>query len=262
MGLGLLGALGGLGKGMQDFGNALFSEEMEKQRRAELQKIRDQDYSRSRKDFLADRDAANARQDTIVEAANSRTDTLRKEDRTNALADDLRDRTRQLADIASQQKWVKEQQAELYTDFQVDDTGSVVGFTATGESKTVGKLANMNPILSNSIDAYQATMRDIQYNSLDRKNSPEIFNQLDTYRNMISRAMASSAENMGMPLEPAGPSYSEVLELGGLLFSGQREVEIEDQGTFGGQELIDAQDDYRERYPDMYQHLMQKFMQQ
>lgn len=258
MGLGLLGALGGLGQGMQSFGNALFSEEMEKQRRAELQKIRDQDYSRSRKDFVADRDAANDRQDTVIAEQREYQDGVRKEDRTNFLKDDLRARTRQLADIASQQKWVKEQQAELYTDFQVDDSGSVIGFTATGDSKTVGKLANMNPILSESIDAYQAIQRDISYNTLSREDAPDMFDQLDTYRDMISRGMASSAESMGMPMESSGPSYSEVMELGGLLFSGKREVQIDGIGTVGGQDLIDSQDRYRDMYPELYRSFMQQ----
>jgi len=55
MSLGLLGALGGLGKGLTQYGQTLFSEAIEEKREARLQAIRDKEYARSRADAVADR---------------------------------------------------------------------------------------------------------------------------------------------------------------------------------------------------------------
>lgn len=54
MNLGLLGALGGLGKGMQQFGQSLFDDQLAERREARLQAIRDKEYARGREDSLAD----------------------------------------------------------------------------------------------------------------------------------------------------------------------------------------------------------------
>lgn len=55
MSLGLLGALGGLGKGLTQYGQTLFSEAIEEKRQARLQAIRDKEYARARADAVADR---------------------------------------------------------------------------------------------------------------------------------------------------------------------------------------------------------------
>lgn len=57
MSLGLLGALGGLGKGLTQYGQTLFSEAIEEKREARLQAIRDKEYARNRADQVSDRDA-------------------------------------------------------------------------------------------------------------------------------------------------------------------------------------------------------------
>ena len=261
MGLGLLGALQGVGKGMSQFGNALFTEEMEKQRRKELEKIRDSDYRRGRADQLTDQKTVRSyqladqqtgfdRDDTVIDERNTREDANYTRDRADALTDDVRRRTEQLADVSEARGWQKEDRENLFVDYQIDDTGSIIGLTAVGGSKEVGKLANMNPILGEALDAYQYTIRQIDMIGATREDDPDLFNSLDTYSNIMNAGFASSAENMGMNISQPMPT-EEAVDLGRLLFNGQDEVN--DNGTIrSGQELEDARLNFKRMYPSLF----------
>lgn len=270
MGLGLLGALQGAGQSMTQFGNALFAEETERRRQADLQAIRDSDYKRARSDQLTDQQTSFDRQDTLtadnreydagllddantlydkrLETAEELTDERYKTARRDYLKDDLRARNRQLTDIAKERGWQLEDRKNTYTSFKVDDTGSVLGFNSEG-SKVVGQLANMNPILSEALDAYQYTIRQIDMIGATREDDPDLFNSLDTYSNIIGAGFASSAVNMGMNIDRP-LSTEDAVDLGRLLFNGQDQVD--DNGTIrSGQDLLDARFDYEQRYPSL-----------
>ena len=271
MGLGLLGALQGAGQSMTQFGNALFAEETERRRQADLQAIRDSDYNRARSDQLADIQTGFDRQDALT-ADNRQYDAGLLEDATalyderletaeglvddrydiarrDYLKDDLRNRNRQLTDIAKERGWQMEDRKNTYSGYQVDDTGTVIAFNAEGESQEVGQLANMNPILNEALDAYQYTIRQIDMMGATREDDPELFNSLDRYQDLMNAGFASSAENMGLDID-VPMSTEEAIDLGRLLFNGQNEVN--DNGTIrSGQELIDARLNFRQQYPSL-----------
>ena len=271
MGLGLLGALQGAGQSMTQFGNALFAEETERRRQADLQAIRDSDYNRARSDQLADIQTGFDRQDALT-ADNRQYDAGLLEDATalyderletaegliddrydiarrDYLKDDLRNRNRQLTDIAKERGWQMEDRKHTYSGYQVDDTGTVIAFNAEGESQEVGQLANMNPILNEALDAYQYTIRQIDMMGATREDDPELFNSLDRYQDLMNAGFASSAENMGLDID-VPMSTEEAIDLGRLLFNGQNEVN--DNGTIrSGQELIDARLNFRQQYPSL-----------
>jgi len=251
MGLGLLGALQGVGKGMSQFGNALFSEEMEKQRRKELEKIRDSDYKRARADQLTDQQTSFDRQDELIAQEITRETDNYERDRANILADDLRDRTRQLADVAEARGWQVEDRKNTYTNFEVDDTGAVIGFNSVGDSKQVGNLANMNPILGEAVDAYQYTLRQINDLNAERGDAQyaDLFDSLDRYQRYMNAGFESSADNMGLNIDAPMPA-EEAAGLGRLLFNGQNEVDL-DGTIISGQDLIDARFNYGQQYPSL-----------
>ncbi len=251
MGLGLLGALQGAGQSMTQFGNALFAEETERQRQADLQKIRDTDYKRARADQLKDQQTGFDREDAVIAERNTREDANYKRDRADTLADDLRNRTRQLADVAEARGWQVEDRKNTYTNFEVDDTGAVIGFNSVGDSKEVGKLANMNPILGDAVDAYQYTLRQINDLNATREDAEyaDLFDSLDRYQRYMNAGFESSAANMG--LDTDGPMQTEdAVGLGRLLFNGQNEADL-DGTIISGQDLIDARFDYGQRYPSL-----------
>lgn len=72
MNLGLLGAIGGFGRGLQQTGTSLFRNEMLAQREKRLQAIRDKEYQRARADALSDYDRA--RDDKLTDYKTMRTD--------------------------------------------------------------------------------------------------------------------------------------------------------------------------------------------
>ena len=271
MGLGLLGALQGAGQSMTQFGNALFAEETERRRQADLQAIRDSDYKRARSDQLTDQQTSFDQQDTLtadnreydagllddanilydkrLETAEGITDERYDLARRDYLKDDLRTRNRQLTDIAKERGWQVEDRENTYSGYQVDDTGAVIAFNADGESKEVAKLANMNPILGEALDAYQYTIRQIDMIGATREDDPELFNSLDTYSNIMNAGFASSAANMGMDISRP-ISTEDAVGLGRLLFNGQNQVDA-DGTIISGQDLIDARFDYEQRYPSL-----------
>ena len=256
MGLGLLGALQGAGQSMTQFGNALFAEETERQRQAELQKIRDTDYKRGRADQLTDQQTVFDRQDTVIAQGNTREDKNYTRDRADALADDLRQRTRQLADVAQARGWQVDDAKNTYTSFKVDDTGSVLGFNSEG-SKVVGQLANMNPIVREANDAYQATLRRIDDLRAERGDSQytDLFQSLDTFKSYLDAGFSSSAKNMGMnidrPLSTLSGGAEENVALGNLLFSGKPNIVVGDR-VISGDELLNYQDKFKQQFPSLY----------
>lgn len=261
MGLGLLGALQGAGKGISQFGNALFTEEMEKQRRKELEKIRESDYRRARADQLTDQQTGFDRQDTLIDRQNIRDDRVRTENReydaglltdANALYDERLLTANDLADdrYTRAREDAVEDSRNIITSVQVDDTGTAFGITATGDMREIGDIAKVNPVLSDAMDAYSDLSRQIIYEGLDEQNSPEVFKRLSGYSNIIDRALRDSADKFGLGAPPE-LNYEQIEALGASLFSGDSQVDL-DGNMVSGEQLRGLQEGYRVSYPALY----------
>ena len=260
MGLGLLGALQGAGQSMTQFGNALFAEETERQRQAELQKIRDTDYKRGRADQLTDQQTVFNREDTLITQRNDREDTVRTGNReydagllreANTLYDERLATANALVDkrYSTARQDSVEDKRNIITSVQVDDTGTAFGITATGDMREIGQLANMNPLLRDAITSEQNTLRYIDQTGANEESDPQLFENLRQTREIIQGAIKSSAENMGMNIDRP-LSTEDAVGLGRLLFNGQDQVN--DNGTIrSGQELTDARFNFRQQYPGL-----------
>ena len=256
--LGLLGALGGLGQGLTQMGSMFFSEQMEKEREARLQQIRDKEYNRARKDQLEDRDFTVQENDRIYER--TRRDQL--EDRDFGVEQEQRiyDRAREdlLADRAEARGWQiedRDYENDLFSQFMVDDKGQVIGINRKGESENLFELAKVNPLLGEAIDAYGDVARRIDVERLTRENDPDAFAQLDRYANIIQAGFASSADSLGFDMSTGlGSTIGEaqILELGDKLFSGGASVDL-DGTVLEGQSLIDQQERFKSMFPFIYQ---------
>jgi len=243
MGLGLLGALQGAGQSMTQFGNALFAEETERQRQAELQKIRDTDYKRGRADQLTDQQTVFNREDAVIAdnreydaglltAANTREDKILEA--ANDLADERYLRNR-------------DDDAGLIIKVDVDANGEVYGITKGGTMQNIGEITVVNPTLGNAMDAYQTLSRQIQYENLGRETDPEQFERLDSYSDQIERSLNESAQKFGSGFM----STEDAVDLGRLLFNGQDEVDLDGTIT-SGQDLDNARANYRRQYPSLF----------
>lgn len=141
--LGLLGLVGGLGQGMSQTGDMLFREEIQKQREARLQAIRDKEYLRGRADSLSD--YQRARTDSLDDYQRARADKLADYDlsRNDALAD----YERQLADKLSQ-----------FTTFETDKNGNLVGIDGNGRSQMIEGFEGSPYSVSDLTRVYSSTM--------------------------------------------------------------------------------------------------------
>jgi len=254
MGLGLLGALQGAGQSMTQFGNALFAEETERQRQAELQKIRDTDYKRGRADQLTDQQTSFDRQDKIIAQEITREDTLRTDDReyqaglldaANTLYDERLATANDLTD--ERYRTSRDDDAGLIMSVDVGADGEVYGITKGGTMKSIGDITVVNPTLGNAMDAYQTLSKQIQYELLDRENNPEPFERLGRYADQIERLVNESAANFGS----GSMSTEDAVDLGRLLFNGQDEVDLDGTIT-SGQDLDNARANYRRQYPSLF----------
>jgi hypothetical protein len=265
MGLGLLGALQGAGQSMTQFGNALFAEETERQRQAELQKIRDTDYKRGRADQLTDQQTVFNREDTLIDRRNTREDTVRTGNReydagllreANTLYDERLATANALVDkrYSTARQDSVEDKRNIITSVQVDDTGTAFGITATGDMREIGQLANMNPLLRDAITSEQNTLRYIDQTGANEESDPQLFENLRQTREIIQGLFNSSAENMGIQLNaPSAPQggAEESVALGNLLFSGKPNIVIGDR-VISGDELLNYQDKFKQQFPSLY----------
>jgi len=254
MGLGLLGALQGAGQSMTQFGNALFAEETERQRQAELQKIRDTDYKRGRADQLTDQQTVFNREDTLITQRNDREDTVRADNReydaglltaANTREDKLLEAANDLADERYLRN--RDDDAGLIIKVDVDANGEVYGITKGGTMQNIGEITVVNPTLGNAMDAYQTLSRQIQYENLGRETDPEQFERLDSYSDQIERSLNESAQKFGSGFM----STEDAVDLGRLLFNGQDEVDLDGTIT-SGQDLDNARANYRRQYPSLF----------
>jgi len=153
MSLGLLGALGGLGKGITQYGQTLFSEAIEEKREARLQAIRDKEYARSRADAVADRQVNQQFQRDLAQE-NRAFQTSEREARQGF----------QTSERASSQEFQSDQ-AELARDarlsgMQVDANGNVYVLEG-GELKSKGSIDVSDNRVNNLLKAYTELNRSL-----------------------------------------------------------------------------------------------------
>ena len=249
MGLGLLGALQGAGQSMTQFGNALFAEETERQRQAELQKIRDTDYKRGRADQLTDQQTGFDRQDTLITQRNDREDTVLAGNReydaglltaANTLYDERLATANDLAD--ERYSTAKDDEAGLIMNVDVDADGVVYAVTKGGTMTDIGDIAVEDPILGNALEAFSTMSRQIQYEQIYRDDNPERFEGIDRLASQITTRLNAGTTEL---------SYPQIEALGASLFSGDSQVDL-DGNMVSGEQLRGLQEGYKASYPALY----------
>lgn len=129
MGMGLLGAVQGLGQGLQQTGTTLFNDEISNRREQRLQAIRDKEYARNRSDQLADQQTSMQFQRDERIAGQDYQNTAREDSQDFTSGQNEQDRTlrEKLAD----------KNLDAFTSFETDDKGVVYGINAKGGSTPI-----------------------------------------------------------------------------------------------------------------------------
>lgn len=172
--LGLLGLVGGLGQGMSQTGDMLFREEIQKQREARLQAIRDKEYLRGRADSLAD--YQRARTDQLADYDRARADKLADYDLSRR--DALSDYERQLADQLSQ-----------FKTFQTDRNGNLVGIDGNGKAQRIEGYEGSPYSVSDLSRLYSSTMQGLNLGSFGLEGSPE-YKQQQSFLALLQNALS------------------------------------------------------------------------
>lgn len=250
MGLGLLGALSGLGQGMTSFGNSLFAERQENTRRDALQKIADTNYERQRADFKQDLARSEKRQDMMYERGRTDAQFDYDQNRVDSLEDQARARGWQLED--------REANNSLFKSTVVGDDGQVIGIAADGSTQNLFQLAKRDPLLSDAIEAFKQQQLYIRDNGMTEQDNPQEFQTLGTYQQIMLSGFRNSQENLGRDVSEGLNRQGSVMNLGLELFSGKDSVTLPINGvdrTFAGQDLLDAQNKWRQQNEDLYNRL-------
>ena len=249
MGLGLLGALQGAGQSMTQFGNALFAEETERQRQAELQKIRDTDYKRGRADQLTDQKTSFDRQDEIIAQEITREDAVIADNReydaglldaANTLYGERLEAANKLDDDRYARN--RDDEADIIMNVDVDANGVVYGITKGGTMTDIGDIAVEDPMVGKALDAFRSLSRQIQYEQIIRDENPERFEEIDRLASQITRSVNAAATEL---------SYPQIEALGASLFSGDSQVDL-DGNMVSGEQLRGLQEGYKASYPALY----------
>lgn len=249
MGLGLLGALQGAGQSMTQFGNALFAEETERQRQAELQKIRDTDYKRGRADQLTDQQTVFNREDTMITQRNDREDAVIADNReydaglldaANTLYGERLEAANKLDDDRYARN--RDDEADIIMNVDVDANGVVYGITKGGTMTDIGDIAVEDPMVRNQLEAFSTMSRQIQYEQVYREDNPERFEGIDRLASQITTWLNAGTTEL---------SYPQIEALGASLFSGDSQVDL-DGNMVSGEQLRGLQEGYKASYPALY----------
>ena len=183
MSLGLLGALGGLGKGLTQYGQTLFSEAIEEKREARLQAIRDKEYARSRADAVADRQVNQQFQRDLAQENRA----FQTSEREASQGFQTGERT------ASQQ--FEADQAKLARDarlsgMQVDASGNVYVLKGEGLIKA-GEIDVSDNKVNNLLKAYTELNRSLISQNAERKDDiySQDFARLDALTSQVMSAL-------------------------------------------------------------------------
>lgn len=186
MGMGLLGAVQGLGQGLQQAGTTLFNDEISNRREQRLQAIRDKEYARNRSDQLADQKTSMDFQRTERVAGQNFTSGENATNRKYQSNEKAKDRTFQ--------NKLNELKLGAYSTFELGKDGRIYGFNSKGESKAIagfeGELVNFTDLTSLSRSA--ATSLSSMIPDTDE------YKELVEFQGSLQRAIDSKLQSAGI----------------------------------------------------------------
>lgn len=277
--LGLLGALGGLGTGLQTAGQTLFNNEIDKDRELRLEAIRSREYARARADQVADLDRSFEEQKKLMKLQSDY-----RQDEAAFGMDLTLSRDEQLAWQRMQEDAVARgfaaNQAQLDRDFQNsnivnfidDDEGNVFALSRDGTLKEItGEdgsplLQNLPPLLSDSINMLESFNARIN-SSGEEEDDPSIAGLVqarDTALRYVYGSLAQGAEQFGLsPFLTSGTTQGtldqRLIDTGMQLFEDSSDAERSFMGhSTSGTELNNARTQFQIDYPLEYAEILRR----
>ena len=277
--LGLLGALGGLGTGLQTAGQTLFNNEIDKDRELRLEAIRSREYARARADQVADMDRSFEEQKKLMklqsdyrqdEAAFGMDLTLTRDEQLawQRMQEDAITR----GFTANQAQLDRDFQNSNIVNFQTDDEGNVFTFTRDGQyQKLTGEdgsplLQNLPVLLRDSIDMLESFNSRINATDED-EDDPSIANLVqarDTALRYVYGSLAQGAEQFGLtPFLTSdttqGTLDPSLIDIGMQLFEDSSDAERSFMGrSTSGTELNTARTQFQIDYPSEYAEILRR----
>ena len=278
--LGLLGALGGLGTGLQTAGQTLFNNEIDKDRELRLEAIRSREYARARADQVADLDRSFEEQKKLMklqsdyrqdEAAFGMDLTLTRDEQLawQRMQEDAIAR----GFTANQAQLDRDFQNSNIVNFQTDDEGNVFTFTRDGQyQKLTGEdgsplLQNLPVLLRDSIDMLESFNSRINATDED-EDDPSIANLVqarDTALRYVYGSLAQGAEQFGLtPFLTSDPTQGtldqSMIDMGMELFEDSSDAERNATGfgSIGGSELNNARERFQTNFPLEYAEILRR----
>jgi hypothetical protein len=277
--LGLLGALGGLGTGLQTAGQTLFNNEIDKDRELRLEAIRSREYARARADQVADLDRSFEEQKKLMklqsdyrqdEAAFGMDLTLTRDEQLawQRMQEDAIAR----GFTANQAQLDRDFQNSNIVNFQTDDEGNVFTFTRDGQYKKLTGddgsplLQNLPVLLRDSIDMLESFNSRINATDED-EDDPSIANLVqarDTALRYVYGSLAQGAEQFGLtPFLNSGTTQGtldqSLIDKGMQLFEDSSDAERSFMGrSTSGTELNNARERFQIDYPLEYAEILRR----
>lgn len=275
--LGLLGALGGLGTGLQTAGQTLFNNQIDKDRELRLEAIRSREYARARADQVADMDRSFGEQKELMKLQSGY-----RQDEAEFGMDLTLTRDEQQAWQRMQEDAIARgfdaNQAQLDRDFQSsnivnfinDDDGNVFAFTRDGKVQTLtgedGKplLKNLPPLLSNSIDMLESFNARIN-SSGEEEDDPSIAGLVqarDTALRYVYGSLAQGANQFGLnPFMTSDPNQGtldqSMIDMGMQLFEDSSNSGRTAGGRqMSGSRLTNARTQFQTNFPREYAEIL------
>ena len=277
--LGLLGALGGLGTGLQSAGQTLFNNQIDKDRELRLEAIRSREYARARTDQIADMDRSFEEQKKLMKIQSD----YRQDEAEFGMDLTLdRDEKLSLARIkedgiargftADQAELDRKFQASNIVNFETDQEGNVFAFTRDGKVQTLtgedggALLNNANPLLNYAMDMTQSFNARINSSGL-YEDDPAIANLVearDVGLRYVFAALSQGSTQFGLEsflgLDPnQGIPDQSMIDIGMQLFEDSSDIERSFMGrSTSGTELNNARTQFQMDYPSEYAEILRR----
>tara|TARA_B100000214_G_C23973626_1_gene631493 strand:- start:1663 stop:2517 length:855 start_codon:yes stop_codon:yes gene_type:complete len=278
--LGLLGALGGLGTGLQTAGQTLFNNEIDKDRELRLEAIRSREYARARADQVADMDRSFGEQKELMklqsdyrqdEAAFGMDLTLDRDEKLSLQR--IKEDGLQRGFVKDQAELDRQFEASNIVNFETDQEGNVFAFTRDGKVRTLSGedggalLNNANPLLNYAMDMTQSFNARINSSGL-YEDDPAIANLVearDTALRYVYASLRQGSTQFGLEgllnLDSSqGTVDQSMVDMGMELFEDSSETERNATGfgSIGGSELNNARERFRTNFPREYAEILKK----
>jgi len=271
MGLGLLGAFEGLGRGLAQTGQFMYDEELDKQKTARLQAIADKEYARARADAVADMDRQFRESKKIAEIEQGYRMDLENQRNLNNLDILAAEQTNALGRMAAEQGYKMDQlefNASTVGDILVDDKGTARIIAKDGSTIREFDVANVSPLLNDAVDVFESINRNLigLESEADDPNSPYagLFDSRERALNIAVAAMKGSGENLGMnPGAFMSPAEEEAIAQANLIFFNTRMINGVETATLpDGTTTVsgDELDEYRRKFIIGYPSLYRQFI--